>query len=137
MNDGSFASLLILLLPLLLIVFMVFSGRRRQRTMQDFQSSLAVGEKVVTTSGIYGTITGTDGGVLHLEIAPGTVIRVDRRAVGVREAEMSRGQVAGSAPARGADPVADERGQAPAADEQAPPTSAPDAADDDARRGRP
>ncbi len=129
MNDGSFASLLILLLPLLLIVFMVFSGRRRQRTMQDFQSSLAVGEKVVLTSGIYGTITRTEEGVLHLEIAPGTIIRVDRRAVGVREAEMSRGQVAGTAAARGDEPAED-----PA---QQPVVTAESAVDDEGQRGRP
>ena len=129
MNDGSFASLLILLLPLLLIVFMVFSGRRRQRTMQDFQSSLAVGEKVVLTSGIYGTITRTDEGVLHLEIAPGTVIRVDRRAVGVREAKMSRGQVAGTAAGRGEEP-ADNPVQDPV-------VTAESAVDDEGQRGRP
>ncbi len=129
MNDGSFASLLILLLPLLLIVFMVFSGRRRQRTMQDFQSSLAVGEKVVLTSGVYGTITRTDEGVLHLEIAPGTVIRVDRRAVGVREAEMSRGQVAGTAAGRGEEP-ADNPVQDPV-------VTAESAVDDEGQRGRP
>lgn len=129
MNDGSFASLLILLLPLLLIVFMVFSGRRRQRTMQDFQSSLAVGEKVVLTSGVYGTITGTDEGVLHLEIAPGTVIRVDRRAVGVREAEMSRGQVAGTAAALGEEPADDPV--------QDPVVTAESAVDDEDQRGRP
>lgn len=129
MNDGSFASLLILLLPLLLIVFMVFSGRRRQRTMQDFQSSLAVGEKVVLTSGIYGTITRTEEGVLHLEIAPGTVIRVDRRAVGVREAEMSRGQVAGTAAGRGEEP-ADNPVQDPV-------VTAESAVDDEGQRGRP
>ncbi len=129
MNDGSFASLLILLLPLLLIVFMVFSGRRRQRTMQDFQSSLAVGEKVVLTSGIYGTITRTDEGVLHLEIAPGTVVRVDRRAVGVREAEMSRGQVAGTAAGRGEEP-ADNPVQDPV-------VTAEGAVDDEGQRGRP
>lgn len=129
MNDGSFASLLILLLPLLLIVFMVFSGRRRQRTMQDFQSSLAVGERVVLTSGVYGTITGTDEGVLHLEIAPGTVIRVDRRAVGVREAEMSRDQVAGTAAARGEE-AADDPVQDPV-------VTAEGAVDDEGQRGRP
>lgn len=129
MNDGSFASLLILLLPLLLIVFMVFSGRRRQRTMQDFQSSLAVGEQVVLTSGIYGTITRTEEGVLHLEIAPGTVIRVDRRAVGVREAEMSRGQVAGTAAGRGEEP-ADNPVQDPV-------VTAESAVDDEGQRGRP
>lgn len=88
MNDGSLGSLLFLLLPLLLIVFMLSSTRRRQRTMEDFQASLAAGERVVTTSGIYGTITEVSAATVELEIAPGTRITVDKRAVGVRADDL-------------------------------------------------
>ena len=37
-------------------------------------------------SGIYGTITEIDGDIVHLEIAPGTEIRVARRAVAAKVA---------------------------------------------------
>ncbi|GAA3614560.1 hypothetical protein GCM10022199_18330 [Marihabitans asiaticum] len=84
MNEGSLGSLLILLLPLLLIIFMIVSGRRRQRVMEEFNASLAVGEEVVTTSGIYGRLVELSESTAELEIAPRTVITVDRRAIGMR-----------------------------------------------------
>lgn len=89
MNDGSsLGTLLILLLPLLLIVYMAMSARRRQRAMDDFQGSLVVGEQVVTTSGLYGTLTEIGEATARLEIAPGTTVTVDKRAIGVRTADL-------------------------------------------------
>jgi preprotein translocase subunit YajC len=45
----------------------------------------------VTASGLYGRITALDDDVAHLEIAPGTVVKIDRRAVSgkVESAESS------------------------------------------------
>jgi preprotein translocase subunit YajC len=81
-SGGSSASLLIFLLPVLLIGYMIFGQRRRQREVQSLQSSLAVGDEICTTSGMFGTVTRIDGTVVDLEIAPGVTIRVDRRAIG-------------------------------------------------------
>jgi preprotein translocase subunit YajC len=86
MNSGNAASLLILLLPLLLLAVLVISQRRRSRAMQEFQSSIGVGEDVVTTSGLYGRIVTEEAGVVGLEIAKGVVVRLDRRAIGMRQA---------------------------------------------------
>lgn len=78
------ASLLIFALPVLLIVFMVFSQRRRQREVQSLQAGLAVGDEVCTTSGLFGTITSIEDKVVTLEVAPGVVLRFDRRAIGLK-----------------------------------------------------
>lgn len=84
-NGGSpIASLLIFALPVLLIVFMVFSQRRRQREVQSLQAALAVGDEVCTTSGLYGTITSLDDSTATLEISPGVTVRFDRRAIGTK-----------------------------------------------------
>ena len=84
-NGGSpIASLLIFALPVLLIVFMVFSQRRRQREVQSLQSTLAVGDEVTTTSGLYGTIKTLDDNTATLEISPGVTVRFDRRAIGTK-----------------------------------------------------
>ena len=84
-NGGSSAaSLLIFLLPVLLIAFMVFSQRRRQREAQSLQAALAVGDEVCTTSGLFGTITALDDSVVTLEVSPGVTVRFDRRAIGTR-----------------------------------------------------
>ena len=89
MNQGSqTASLILLILPLVLIGFMLWSAQRRQKTMADFSASLQVGEEVVTTSGIYGRLTQVGESTAELEIAPGTRITIDKRAVGVRTADL-------------------------------------------------
>ena len=89
MNSGNAGSLLILLLPLLLLAVLVLSQRRRARTMEEFQASVSVGDEVVTTSGLYGRVVGSDGTVVRLEIASGVVVRLDRRAIGLRVEESS------------------------------------------------
>ena len=86
-NGGSpTASLLIFALPVLLIIFMVFSQRRRQREVQSLQAGLAVGDEVCTTSGLHGTVRSLDDTIVTLEVAPGVVLRFDRRAIGLKTA---------------------------------------------------
>ncbi|EAP98994.1 protein export protein SecD [Janibacter sp. HTCC2649] len=86
MNSGAgFGNLLVLALPLALLAFLVLSQRKRGRQTQDFQSALTVGDKVVLTSGLYGTIITLDDVAATLEIAPGVQVRVDRRAIGLKQ----------------------------------------------------
>jgi preprotein translocase subunit YajC len=56
--------------------------KRRQRKIQDFQSALKVGDKVVTTGGIYGQITDIDEKTVQLQIAEKVRIRMARQAIG-------------------------------------------------------
>jgi preprotein translocase subunit YajC len=46
------------------------------------QSTLEVGDEVVLTSGVYGTVRGLDEGVANVEIADGVTVRVARGAIG-------------------------------------------------------
>ncbi len=46
------------------------------------QSTLEVGDEVVLTSGVYGTVRGLDEGIARVEIADGVTVRVARGAVG-------------------------------------------------------
>ena len=57
-------------------------AQRRQKEIAHVQASIAVGEDVVLTSGIFGTVREADEATLHVEIAPGVVIKVARGAVG-------------------------------------------------------
>ena len=85
MNQGSqTASLLLLILPLLLIGFMLYSARKRQRTLAEFSASLQVGDEVFTTAGILGRITELHDERVRIEVAPGTVLTLDRRAIGMK-----------------------------------------------------
>ena len=69
---------LVVFLPLLIILgaFMFFASRRQKKAMQatiDLHNSLKVGDRVHTTSGLQGTITGINDDNVELEIAPGVV----------------------------------------------------------------
>ncbi|MBR7742382.1 preprotein translocase subunit YajC [Phycicoccus sp. BSK3Z-2] len=92
MSDGSgsgLAYVLLLGLPFLLIVWMFFTQRQRTKQVQALQDSLSVGDEVVTTSGLYGTIAAVDDGVVTLTVAEGVTVRFDRRAIGMRTGEAA------------------------------------------------
>jgi len=56
--------------------------KRRQKKIREFQESLKVGDKVVTTSGIYGQITRLNDKSVQVQIADKVRIEVARAAVG-------------------------------------------------------
>ena len=86
-NGSGLGYLLVLLLPFALLIFIVFSQRRRAQQVQALQASLAVGDEVVTTSGLYGTIVALDDAVVTLDTGSGSTLRYDRRAIGMRAPE--------------------------------------------------
>ena len=55
--------------------------KRRQQKIQEFQDNLKVGDKVVTTGGIYGKITRVTDKTLQVEIAERVRIEMSRAAV--------------------------------------------------------
>ena len=67
---------------LLLWLLLVRPQARRQRELAHMQSTLEVGDEVVLTSGVFGTVRGLDEAVAEVEIADGVTIRVARGAVG-------------------------------------------------------
>lgn len=79
-GGGQFGTLL-LLLPLLLIAYLLFSQRRRQKKLQEMQAGLQVGSRVMTTTGLFGTVAHLDAATVFIEAAPGVVLQWDRRAV--------------------------------------------------------
>ena len=65
-----------LLLPLIIVLFAVplFMGTRKQKRaaaqQSAMQSSLSYGDRVMTTSGLYGTVVTTSTDSIDIEIAP-------------------------------------------------------------------
>jgi preprotein translocase subunit YajC len=73
---------ILLLIPFAMYFFLIRPQRRRLREQQELQRSIQVGDEVVTTSGIYGTITGEDGDArFWLEVDDDVQIRVARAAI--------------------------------------------------------
>ena len=58
--------------------------RRRMAAQRALLGSLAVGDTIVTVSGIHATIRRLDDETLDAEIAPGVVVTMARGAVGQR-----------------------------------------------------
>ena len=56
--------------------------RRRQKKVEEFQQALKVGDKIVTTSGIYGQITRLNEKSVQVQIADKVRIEVARAAIG-------------------------------------------------------
>ena len=69
------------LLALAFFFLIVRPQRRRVTAHRTFVASLELGDDVVTTGGIYGTVRALRGVAVELEIAPGIVITVARAAV--------------------------------------------------------
>jgi preprotein translocase subunit YajC len=63
-------------------------ARNQQRRVQNLQSELEVGQQVVLSAGIFGTIRALSEGRVELEVAPDTVITVARQVVVRRVEEL-------------------------------------------------
>ena len=73
---------ILLLIPFAMYFFMIRPQRRRMREQQELQRSIQVGDEVITTSGVYGIITGEDGDSrFWLEIDDDVQIRIARAAI--------------------------------------------------------
>ena len=55
--------------------------KRRQKKVQEFLSALKVGDRVVTTGGLYGAITKLNEQSVHLQVAPNVRLEVARSAI--------------------------------------------------------
>ncbi|HSX68614.1 preprotein translocase subunit YajC [Nocardioides sp.] len=87
---------LIQLLPLLAIFalfwfLLVLPARRRAKQVSQMQAELTVGDRVVTSGGVFGTIARVADDRIGLEVAPGVVI------------DVARGALVGKAPIDGED----------------------------------
>jgi preprotein translocase subunit YajC len=56
--------------------------KKRQKKVQDFQGALKVGDRVITTSGIYGQIAKLNDQSVQLQVADKVRIEVARASIG-------------------------------------------------------
>jgi preprotein translocase subunit YajC len=77
----------LLYLGILVVAFLLLIVRPQRRQMAAHRAlvaALRVGDEVVTSGGIYGTIRGLDEQAVDLEVAPGVMLRVARGAIAQR-----------------------------------------------------
>ena len=61
--------------------FMIRPQMRKQKELKTYRDALQKGDKVVTTGGIYGKITGISETTVDVEIASGITIKIDKYAI--------------------------------------------------------
>lgn len=89
MND--LAALLPLVAILALFWFMVIRPQqRRQKEVVALQNSIQVGQRVMMSSGVFGTVTSIADDRARLEIAPGTEIEIARAAIAKVDGPVTR-----------------------------------------------
>jgi preprotein translocase subunit YajC len=84
------------LMLLIFYVLVLVPMRRRQRKVQDFQSGLKVGDKVITTGGIFGQVTRVTDVSIQLQVADKVRIEVARSAIGGYQGQEPVVQQSGS-----------------------------------------
>ena len=85
-SPDSQVSPLVQLIPFALVLAIFYfvillPMKRRQKKVQEFLDALKVGDKVVTTGGIYGSIAKLGETSVQLQIAPNVRVDVSRAAI--------------------------------------------------------
>jgi preprotein translocase subunit YajC len=97
-TDSKSSNPLGLFVPMILIgaamyFLMIRPQRRKMRNQQSLQSSIEVGDEVMTTSGVYGFVTLIEDDIAWLEIDDNVQIRIARQAL-QRKVDTSAGETA-------------------------------------------
>ena len=87
-----------ILIPVVILVvafylLIIRPQRTRARAAADLQSRLAPGVKVMTTSGMFGTVSSIEDDAVVLEVSPGTTVRWAKPAIGRIVADDTTGDV--------------------------------------------
>ena len=86
-GGSLFANPMIMLVLMFVIMwfFMIRPQRKQQKAIEAFRNSLAAGQQVVTSGGIYGTvkeiINENGRSIVVLEIATGVKIKIDKSSI--------------------------------------------------------
>lgn len=76
----SFVIVMVLML-VVMYVLMIRPQRQRQSQQQSMIDAAGVGDDILTTGGIYGTITQADGDDIVVELGEGLNVHMTRRAI--------------------------------------------------------
>lgn len=82
-GGGMTTLLMMVVIFAIMWFFMIRPQQKKQKEIQNFRNAITVGTHVVTAGGIYGVVRKIDEAenILHIEIANGVSIRVDRNSV--------------------------------------------------------
>lgn len=84
---------ILLMVPVALYLLMIRPQRKRIRETAALQSSLGVGDEIVTNSGLYGFITAVENDIFWVEVDDDVQIRIARAAIQGRVSSVSGSSV--------------------------------------------
>ena len=89
-QGGGFAAFIPLILMFVIFYFLLIRPQQKKaKQHRQMLDALRVGDNIVSSGGIHGTITGLSGDVITVEIAPKVRVKMSRSAVA---AVLGRGQ---------------------------------------------
>jgi preprotein translocase subunit YajC len=68
-------------IALLFWVLIIRPASKRQKELSRMQGALEIGDDIMLSSGIYGTLAAVDGDNVHVVVADGVTIKVARGAI--------------------------------------------------------
>ena len=84
--------IVIVILAVLAWLFLVLPTRRRQRAHTAMQDDVKLGDEIITAGGMHAVVKEAGERELRIEIAPGVVVTLDRRAVAAVAVPETPGQ---------------------------------------------
>ncbi len=84
-DSGSLVSTLLMMGSIFLIFYFMIirPQQKRQKERDKMIESVEKGDTVVTSSGMYGTVTGLEDKIIYVEIAQGVKVKFDKSAITV------------------------------------------------------
>lgn len=78
-------SMLMVIVPMFIIMYLLIwkPQRKRQKEHDEMLAKTKAGDEIVTSGGIYGTVTGVRGDIFSVKIAEKVVIRVSRASIAI------------------------------------------------------
>ena len=79
--EGSGSLIFLVLIFGVFYFLLIRPQQRRLKSLQSLQSSLQLGDEIITSAGFFGTIRRFDGEIVTIELSPGVEARLNRRAI--------------------------------------------------------
>jgi preprotein translocase subunit YajC len=100
--------IVLVVLFVLMWLLLIRPQRKRSEAQLRMQDQLRAGDEIITAGGLHATVKSIEDDVLEIELAPGTIARLDRRAVAAVASQDLEPEEAAEEPAE--EPVSSDDG---------------------------
>jgi len=80
-GSGMMSIMMIVMLFAIMYFFMIRPQQKKQKEVQKMREGLKVGDRVITSGGIYGKIKEVEDATFIIEIADGVKVKVDKASI--------------------------------------------------------